>query len=352
MSFSCFPIPNSVNSDDDDFTPPPSPTTIPTGTPDFSGILSRQFQNVASFLAPPPPQRFTNFSGDVSGNVSPSSYEGVKNDLAEISDTFKTGLALFSPKKAVNEISKFASNLLQSDKEGEGYDHLGITDAVLEFVREISVHPECWIDFPFSLRNRDFSMSQAHQDHVATMERLVPNLASLRETVQMSENEFWMIYFVMLLSRLNEDGYKLLSTPEIVQVREVVLQKLRNKNNTPASDKGSIVISTKESENPSHKPNVSSSETGNATNRMKNEIRDDEEGSSSSASETSDWVRVTETAEANRGVYHERRSESEESSDWHAVDEVNATANRSMDREGHLESGELSEWHAVDDGDL
>lgn len=70
----------------------------------------------------------------------------------------------------------------------------------------------------------------------------------------------------------------------------------------------------------------SSGETGNPTNGMNNKNHEEDVSSASSrlssASETSDWVRLSETAKANRSTYPERRSESEESSEWHAVEDV------------------------------
>ncbi|CAI9285269.1 unnamed protein product [Lactuca saligna] len=73
----------------------------------------------------------------------------------------------------------------------------------------------------------------------------------------MSEQHFWMIYFILLLPRLKDDDYMLLSTLEIVQIHEGLLQKLRNKNNTSMeltedtngntslSEKGSEVLADK-----------------------------------------------------------------------------------------------------------
>ncbi|KAM0017998.1 hypothetical protein Hdeb2414_s0027g00694291 [Helianthus debilis subsp. tardiflorus] len=120
----------------------------PTVKSDFSMItqsIGRQLHTVASFLAPPPHQ--PSYSHDAS--PSSSSYQGLKNDLAEIGDSLKT---LLSPKKAVTGISKFASNLIKFDKG----DVVGVTDDVVDFVREISTRPECWLDFPLSLQNQGY----------------------------------------------------------------------------------------------------------------------------------------------------------------------------------------------------
>ncbi|KAK9071371.1 hypothetical protein SSX86_009939 [Deinandra increscens subsp. villosa] len=357
MSYSFFSLPNPINSDDETYPPPPpSPTAVKS---DFSAItqtIGRQLHNVASFLAPPPPpppppQQPSSTppppllsDDDVSVSPSSSSYEGLKNDLAEIGDRFKTGLSLLSPTKAVTGISKFASNLLQFDKRNDDldldFDVVGVTDEIVDFVREISTRPECWIDFPLSLQNKDFNMSQFQKDHAMAIQELVPNLTTLRHAIHnyMSDQQFWMIYFILLVPRLNEDDYRHLSTPEIVQVREIVLQKLRHKN-TP-EEKGSMVNLTEQSEHPFHEIE-SVSDSDNTTNRIRNKnnegdvsfsdlddeslsgIKQTQSSRFSSASENSDWVRLSGTSKANRSICRGRRSESEESSsDWHAVEDV------------------------------
>ncbi|PWA41302.1 BSD domain-containing protein [Artemisia annua] len=95
-----------------------------------------------------------------------------------------------------------------------------------------------------------------------------------------------------------------------------------NQKNT-LEEKGSTVNSTKQSEG---------DQTGDVTNRMtKNKNHEDDVSFSdveiqssrlSSASENSDWVRLSAKAKANRSTYRERHSESEESSDWHAVEDT------------------------------
>ncbi|GKA76217.1 BSD domain-containing protein [Tanacetum coccineum] len=302
---------------------------------DFSikQTFNRQLTNFTSFLAPPPlnpynPQTLlsnspeNHFSGEFSG------YAGVKNDFAEISDSFKKSVSLLSPKKAVNELHKFATSLLFDNNNNKrvsnvGDKGVGVNDEVVEFVSEVAARPEYWVEFPVSLRNKDFNMSDLQKDHASAIEQLVPDLTTLKHKMLncMSKEQFWMIYFILLIPRLNEDDFRLLSTPEIDQVREVLLQQLRNQKNTH-DEKGSTVNSTKQSEG---------DQTGDATNRLKNKIHEDDVSFSdveiqssrlSSASENSDWVRLSAKAKANRSTYRERHSESEESSDWHAVEDT------------------------------
>ncbi|KAJ0817330.1 hypothetical protein HanPI659440_Chr00c07g0718141 [Helianthus annuus] len=135
--------------------PQNSPTAV---KPDLSSVITqtigRQLHNVASFLAPPPQQSYSSPTPPRS-DVSPSSYEGLKNDLAEIGVSLKTSLSLLSPQKAVTGISKFASSFLQFDKGGADRV-VGVTDHVVDFVREVSLRPHCWVDFPLSLLNKGF----------------------------------------------------------------------------------------------------------------------------------------------------------------------------------------------------
>lgn len=57
-------------------------------------------------------------------------------------------------------------------------------------------------------------MSDAQREHASTVEHLTPSLAALRVKLQnyMSEEQFWMIYFILLLPRFSEDDFELLAT--------------------------------------------------------------------------------------------------------------------------------------------
>ncbi|RCU00988.1 hypothetical protein DVA78_20020, partial [Acinetobacter baumannii] len=76
---------------------------------------------------------------------------GIRSDFAEIGGKFKTGISKLSSNIGVSEFTKIASNLLQfgSEEEAEAAGAaLGVTQEVLAFVRNISLHPETWLDFP------------------------------------------------------------------------------------------------------------------------------------------------------------------------------------------------------------
>lgn len=71
----------------------------------------------------------------------------------------------------------------------------------------------------------DFNLSTAQKEHASTVEHLVPSLADMRHTScnHLSEEKFWMIYFIFLLPRLHEQDAKLLSTPEARLSLRVIL---------------------------------------------------------------------------------------------------------------------------------
>lgn len=201
---------------------------------------------MAAFLAPPP---------DVAAAAAESSsvaIEGIKNDLVEIGGSVKSSLSVLSSRLATN-LLRFRSDGGEEDEgdEEEGEEEededggvVGVTDEVVDFVEEISLRPECWTDFPLSLDD-DINLSTAQKEHASTIERLVPSLADLRHTScnHLSEEKFWMIYFIFLLPRLHEQDAKLLSTPEIVEAREILLQQLRSRRNAPVEESEPVTLS-------------------------------------------------------------------------------------------------------------
>jgi hypothetical protein len=144
---------NSLQSNDPD-SPPPHPPS-PSVQDDLLVIgdsIGRQLRGVANFLAPPPPPPPQPSNTQAakpqpfdSSSQSSQALLGIRNDLAEIGDSLKSGL------------SKFTSNFLQfkdiNSKNSDGDDVAGINEEVIGFVKEISLRPECWIDFPLPLQN-------------------------------------------------------------------------------------------------------------------------------------------------------------------------------------------------------
>ncbi|WOK99206.1 hypothetical protein Cni_G07918 [Canna indica] len=219
---------------------------------ELSQTLARQFWGVASFLAPPPnssdgrppdPAVVHRDAGPTEASDA-AAMAGIRSDFEEIRGRFRSGISKISGNMGVSEISKIASNFLPFGAEEEeeddeddgnfGADAIGITDEVMSFVHNISMHPETWLDFPLLSDDEDsddFDMSDAQIEHAYTVECLSPRLAALRIELcpsHMSEGCFWKTYFVLLHPRLNKHDAELLSTPQVVEARALLLQKLQN----------------------------------------------------------------------------------------------------------------------------
>ncbi|KAK9066986.1 hypothetical protein SSX86_014310 [Deinandra increscens subsp. villosa] len=205
---------------------------------EITKTLTRQFWGVASFLAPPPPAEQPNQQPDLSNpeDDAPEEVSGIRRDFAEIGGRFRSGISKLSTNIDVSEITKLASNFLQLPSDNvlsTEAEAIGVTDEVLTFVRDITMHPETWLDFPLPEdedEDEDFELSDAQQDHALTVESLAPRLAALRIELcpgYMSESSFWKIYFVLLHPRLEPRAAELLSTPEIVKARASLTQGLK-----------------------------------------------------------------------------------------------------------------------------
>ncbi|KAH9653343.1 BSD domain-containing protein [Citrus sinensis] len=402
----------SLQSDGSD-SPQSSPTNRNGGVKEELSVLGenigRQLRGVAAFLAPPP---ITESQSQSRSSDSPT-LQGIRDDLVEIGGSFKSGLSLLSGNKAVAGFSKLASNLLQfrnQDDYGEEFDGVaGITGEVVEFVKEISLRSECWTDFPLSLDD-DFEMSDAQREHAFSVERLVPSFTDLRISLRphLGDNRFWMIYFILLLPRLNEEDFELLSTPKartsihirsceippgitiwknhnIIATRNTLLQKLQTtrnvqvgNNTSDASQKSSEIGGTQEENIGSREKDVT--KIVNATKDL--EIEDEEN--------TEQWLEEDDTdtgfsVSTRKEIHHEEdvsfsdlEDESNDrpgrlsarrsaegtkaispsgSSDWVQLHESSmhrgdleracrSTTSRDKDSEG-----ESSDWLAVDDFD-
>ncbi|PKA65964.1 hypothetical protein AXF42_Ash010373 [Apostasia shenzhenica] len=245
---------------------------------ELTKTITRQFWGVASFLAPPPSNELQQADRILRPDVSDPADDGdsvemevvnsprlagIRSDLAELGGRFKSGISMLSNTKAVSEISKIASTFLpfgddeEEGEEEEGKDDrkphsfaVGINEEVLLFVRNISMHPETWLDFPLIAEDEDsddFELSDSQQEHALAVERLEPRLAALRIElcpVHMSEGCFWKIYFVLLHSRLNKLDAELLSTPQIVEARASLLQDLQSRTKPSIVNEDSLKSSS------------------------------------------------------------------------------------------------------------
>ncbi|CAN8270742.1 unnamed protein product [Cochlearia groenlandica] len=231
---------------DDGYDPePPSPSSI-------GSAIGRQLRGVAAFLAPPP----TPPSDQITDRLPPPSdsptqlaFEGIRNDLAEISCNLKSG------------ISNLASNLLMfpSNKRSLVKDHHqvvvvvpGISEDVVDFAVKISKRPGCWFDFPLSL-NTEFELSEAQRAHATAIEELVPDLLAVKNEVRscMDDQHFWLIYFILLMPRLNPHDFELLATCKVFETRDQLLQKLQKKDqgSSNSHEESSSSSSGRETEN-------------------------------------------------------------------------------------------------------
>lgn len=253
---------NTADRQNDDEQQPDSPASPGQGVKEdlseLTKTLTRQFWGVASFLAPPPPTEHSPPSelnphepSDASTDLEasgPEAISGIRNDFAEIGGRFRSGISKLSSNMAVSEITKIASNFLQLGPEEGDYDAargaVGVTDEVVAFVRDITMHPETWLDFPLpeDEDDEDFDLSDAQQEHALAVEHLAPRLAALRIELcpgYMSEGSFWKIYFVLLHPRLGRRDAELLSTPEIVKARASLTHELQNRKEVKPDQEGS-----------------------------------------------------------------------------------------------------------------
>ncbi|XAR57693.1 hypothetical protein NMG60_11025936 [Bertholletia excelsa] len=248
---------NSVDEQIHHQSDPSSPSNPERGVKEnlneLTKTLSRQFWGVASFLAPPPqsPQslsetsdsspREAHQSAETSdlGASEVTGIDGIRSDFAEIGGKFRSGISKLSNTAAVSEFTKIASNFLQlaleEDNYGSSSGAVGVTDEVVAFARDIAMHPETWLDFPLPDNDEDgdFDMSDAQEEHALAVESLAPRLASLRIELcpdYMSEDCFWKIYFVLLHPRLNKNDAEILSTPQVVKARALLVQELQHRN--------------------------------------------------------------------------------------------------------------------------
>lgn len=263
------PRPKSAVEPSDSPSPPSneSPRGVKEDLSELKKTLTRQLWGVASFLAPPPdpsPPPPARHIGDPDPNSQPSPppgrpapsrepsdhenpddeelIAGIRSDFAEISGKFRSGISKLSNNKTVWEFSKIASNFLQLGPEGDSVDEdlvgnaVGVTEEVLAFAKNIAMHPETWLDFPLPDSedgySDEFELSDAQEEHALAIERLAPRLAALRMELcseYMSDGCFWKIYFVLIHPRLNKQEAELLSTPQIVEARAMLMQELQNR---------------------------------------------------------------------------------------------------------------------------
>ncbi|XP_051124566.1 uncharacterized protein LOC127246941 [Andrographis paniculata] len=216
---------------------------------EFRDNVARRIWGVASFLAPPPPSpppvTFTRESDSVraeSDDEQPESDDDPEEDNEELVEYEPRGFGQIEELTNFSPPEDYYTRILD--------EAIGITDEVLAFARNIAHHPETWLDFPIEEEEfDDFHVTDTQYKHVLAIEHLAPRLAALRIEfcpVHMSGAYFWMVYFVLLHSRLNKQDADLLSSPQIVRAREMWMQELHKQTKGESYWSGTTSFNCKE----------------------------------------------------------------------------------------------------------
>lgn len=234
--------------------PQSPPKGVKEDISELTQTLTRRFRGIASFLAPPPQSQseFKTSPGDdddVDASDSSRKMPGIRSDFAEIGGRVRSGISKISEHVAVSEIAKIASSFLplgsDEDEDAEDTGVVGVTEEVLMFVDNISMHPGTWLDFPLLEEEcDDFEMSDVQQEHALAIEQLVPRLAALRIELcpyHMSERCFWKIYFMLVYPRLDEKDAELLFSPQIMDARMQLSSKSQSQKNKEVLQYDNIV---------------------------------------------------------------------------------------------------------------
>lgn len=195
------------------------------GVRDDLSELGRHLLDIACFLHPllnpahtdsPPPtptgrrRARRSPSPHPAAPPSPSLLAGILSDLAEIGGSFRGGFSRSSPAPDhpapdALESQQAASSPSPRPPPPAAADQ--IADDVVGAARALAARPEAWIDFPVLALDEGSVISGIQRDHMESIEKLVPDLASLRGRLcpsYMDEDIFWKIYFRLLESNINE----------------------------------------------------------------------------------------------------------------------------------------------------
>lgn len=275
------PFQDHEEEKNEEVTGEPSPTERGAGVKEdlsqLKNALKKQLWGVASFIAPPPQisseKSLNNGEGETQEmDGSRNEPDGIRTDLSQLSGQVRSGFSRISTalqslttdedvegvedssspalnfpaslSSGITEISKLASSFLPLNSgkmkaEGDA-GVVGLTDEVLIFAASISQHPGTWLDFPLDGGDDDdFDMSDVQQEHALAVERLTPNLASLRLELcpgYMSDGQFWKIYFVLLHPQLSKEDALLLTTPQILEARALLSEESKKRNEAKSSN--------------------------------------------------------------------------------------------------------------------
>ncbi|KAJ4910554.1 BSD domain-containing protein [Raphanus sativus] len=212
-----------------------SPRGVKEDISELTKTFRSQLWGVASFLAPPPAteeEEETRKSSEEEDVIA-----GIRSDFVEIGGRFKTGISKLSGNLPVSEITKMASSFWQGGGDDGVGDVIGVTEEVVGFAKDLALHPETWLDFPFPEEDNnfdDFEMTDAQYEHALAVERVATGLAALRIELcpaYMSEYCFWRIYFVLMHPKFSKHDALLLSTPQVLESRALLSHELLHKRN-------------------------------------------------------------------------------------------------------------------------
>uniref|UniRef100_A0A0D9WMG5 BSD domain-containing protein n=1 Tax=Leersia perrieri TaxID=77586 RepID=A0A0D9WMG5_9ORYZ len=143
---------------------------------------------------------------------SPSILAGILADLAEIGGSFTRraaplpdptsfSAAAAAAAAAEEESPQPASSTASSPPAPAAAAVDGLADDVVGAAQALAARPEAWIDFPVLALDENSVISNIQRDHMEAIEKLVPDLASLRARLcpsYMDDDIFWKIYFTLL----------------------------------------------------------------------------------------------------------------------------------------------------------
>ncbi|RLN13522.1 ran-binding protein 9-like [Panicum miliaceum] len=141
---------------------------------------------------------------------SPSLLAGILSDLAEIGGSLRGGFSRAATQHdhpAAAESLHAAASPPASPPPPAAAAAAQVPDDVVGAARALAARPEAWIDFPVLALDENSVISDIQRDHLESIEKLVPDLASLRTRLcpsYMDEDVFWKIYFRLLESNINE----------------------------------------------------------------------------------------------------------------------------------------------------
>ncbi|EFJ19895.1 hypothetical protein SELMODRAFT_152998 [Selaginella moellendorffii] len=317
----------------------------------IAGLLKPLIDNVLSSDKP-------------AGQVTPVDDEEDTSRGGGVESSSKMGI---SAATLVDGVSKLASSLfLFDDEPDDAIEVPGLTDEVVAFARNVSLHPETWLDFPLAsdddLQN-GFEMNSFQKDHAYAVERAALRLAALKVEIcprHMNEGRFWKIYFVLVHPRLSQEDAALLSTPQVLEARKILLEQLRHEEEVQATtataikaddslvvDKDAIPSTVKLAAAKSSEENeadewldeeATGSNAGNTNKEISAAGNDEDDVSFSDLEDDHDDGRIQRAAKAQGWVELDTKAKSEEeideecakkhermgSNDWLTVDKEDA----------------------------